>query len=293
MLLNYVQIKDLKPAMSEYLHDSLLLSDPSNIYNDKTVHDIRVLMKKLKAALKLAGPMLDKEAFLREYQAYREVGSILANWRETTVHRKLLKDIRKRYPKIMNPLADNEKIAQIIKKQEPDDETTAQITENFQKIHEILRKSSYRIRFMNLENPDVEKILIELEKCYDVTKEKYLIARNNPKPQNLHEFRKRAKDLMYQLFFFRPLKPSSVKSLEKRLDNITQNLGKFNDISFLKKYLGYKYPSVEKNPFMDELMIILYHEQEKHMFKTWPAAYRIFRPSATLMDLLGFSITAI
>ena len=193
----------------------------------------------------------------------------------------------------MNPLTGNEKIEQIMKKQEPDSELLSGIVESFQSIHETLKKSYFRVRFLTPVVPDTEKLLKELENSYNITKERYLVARNNLKAKNLHEFRKRAKDLLYQLYFFRPLKPSSVKSLEKRLDNMTQSLGKYNDIALLKKYIGYKYPSKEKNLYMDELVLILHNEQERCLSKVWPAAYQIFRPSARLMDVLGFSITAI
>lgn len=293
MLLNYVKIKDIKPALSEYIRDSLSLTRPDTLPDDKTVHDIRVLMKKLRSAIKLARPMLDQATYSREYETFKMAGSKLSTWRETSVQRKLLKDIRKRYPEIMNPLADNEKIAQIMKKQEPDSELLTGIADSLQTIHETLNKSYYRIRFLNTGVPDTEKVLQELEKSYNIAKERYLIARISLKAADLHEFRKRAKDLLYQLYFFRPLKPSSVKSLEKRLDNMTQNLGKFNDIALLKKYIGYKYTSKEENLLMNELVLILLNEQERYLSKVWPSAYRIFRPSARLMDILGFSITAI
>lgn len=293
MLLNYVKIKDIKPALSEYIHDSMHLTGPECLPDDKTVHDIRVLMKKSRATIKLARPLLEEETFSREYKTFREVGSILAQWREISVQRKLLKDIRKRYPEIVNQLVNDEKIAVLLRKTGTAAETSPEVMESFPEVYELLKKSYYRIRFLNFDIQDPEKMLKELEKSYDLTKDRYLIARNSPKAANLHEFRKRSKDLLYQLYFFRPLKPSAVKSLEKRLDSMTQALGKYNDIALLKKYIGYNYSPEDKNLSMDELAIILNHEQDRYLSRIWSVAFRIFRPSVKLMDILGFSINAI
>ncbi|NSW94084.1 MAG: CHAD domain-containing protein, partial [Bacteroidales bacterium] len=100
-------------------------------------------------------------------------------------------------------------------------------------------------------------------------------------------------DLLYQLYFFRPLKPQAIKNLEKRLDSMTQTLGKYNDIALLIETLNYKYKPGGNVTAMDEFIIILRHEQDRCLSKIWPTAYRIFRPGRKLMDVLGFSISVI
>ena len=118
----------------------------------------------------------------------------------------------------------------------------------------------------------------------------YLVARNAPSTANLHEFRKKAKDLLYQLSFFRPLKPQAVKNLEKRLEKITGNLGKFNDLSVLINELGYKYSrKAGNNADLDELVVIIRNEQDRYLMKMWPSAFRIFCPGKKFIELLGFS----
>jgi CHAD domain-containing protein len=109
----------------------------------------------------------------------------------------------------------------------------------------------------------------------------------------LHEFRKRTKDFLYQLFFFRALNPKAIKSLEKRLDDMTQNLGKFNDLSVLVKMLGYKYNREEPQPGLDELVLLIRKEQDRYLSKVWPAAYKIFSPGQRLTNVLGFKMLVI
>ncbi|NSW95317.1 MAG: CHAD domain-containing protein, partial [Bacteroidales bacterium] len=180
MLLNYVKIKDIKPALSEYIRDSVRLTGPDSLPDDKTVHDIRVLMKKSRAAIKLASTLLDQETFTREYSAFREVGSILSQWRETSVQRKLLKDIRKKHPELMSQIGSDERIAVLMKKPETSSSSSPEVKEKFTAANEILKKSWYRIRFINPGIPDPEKMLKELDKSYGLAKECYIIARNSP-----------------------------------------------------------------------------------------------------------------
>jgi CHAD domain-containing protein len=109
----------------------------------------------------------------------------------------------------------------------------------------------------------------------------------------LHEFRKRAKDFLYQLYYFRPLNPSVVKELEKRLDTLTQNLGKYNDLTQIMKIVGYKYGTPENSPALDELIVVIKDKQDQYLSKVWPSAYKIFCPGQKLLNVLGFRLLTI
>jgi CHAD domain-containing protein len=96
---DYVKLKELKPALAGYIRESQLLLKKSVVPDEKTVHDVRVLMKKSRAVLKLSAPQLDKTYLERDFASLREVGRILRSWRETSVRRKTLKELRKENPK--------------------------------------------------------------------------------------------------------------------------------------------------------------------------------------------------
>ena len=79
----------------------MLKRDP--VPDDEVIHDVRVFMKKSRAALKLVAPQLDKEYLTRDIVALREVGRKMCAWRETSVLRKNLKDLKKEFPEIFSP----------------------------------------------------------------------------------------------------------------------------------------------------------------------------------------------
>ena len=74
---------------------------------------------------------------------------------------------------------------------------------------------------------------------------------------------------------------------------MTQNLGKYNDLSQLIKAIGYKLDISPNNPALDELIIIIKEEQDKYLSKVWPVAHKIFCPGQKLVNILGFKLLVI
>lgn len=287
MLLHNEKSIDIKPVLWGYILEAQQMLCPG-FPDEKMIHDVRVLMKKSRAAIKLLKTQTDEELFNREYSAFREVGRIMSEWRENSVHRKLIKDLKKRFPELFSRLKDNEKINILGDRKQIRNEPSPEMEKDLKAIIGILHKSSFRIRFRAMNNVDQNLIREELERTFDNVSTSFLIARNNAKNTNLHRFRKRTKDFLYQLSFFRFQDPKAIKILEKRIEILGQNLGKYNDYAVLITSLGYSYPSAENSSALDELIVIIKQEQDKYLSKIWPSAFRIFRPGKRLADLPGF-----
>jgi len=288
-----VKLKNIKPALSGYIKDAELLLESAEFPDEVIIHDVRVLMKKSRSVLRIIAPQIESDFTSRENLAMREVGRILHSQRETFVFRKTLKDLKKRYPEIFNKLISDKKISGLLKK--PDDLNihSETILNGREKALKILKKTGYHIRFEPMANLDAQLLLKELEISYNRVVNHYLMARNYTKTSNLHEFRKASKDFLYQLWFFRPLNTAVVKSLEKKMDYLTQNLGKYNDLSRLLKVLGYKYEYTANLPAVDELAIVIKEEQDRCLSKVWPAAHQLFCPGQNLVNILGFRLLII
>jgi CHAD domain-containing protein len=293
MELDYVKLKPIKPALAGYIRESQVMLKESGITHEKTVHDVRVLMKKSRAVLKLAAPQLDKESVTRDITALREVGRIMRSMRETSVQRKTLKEFRKKYPDIFSRLNENKVLESLLEKHAMvTDQSEAMQTAGGQ-IDSIISKTGYRIRFQSMSTINPQLLIKELESTYTMVADIYLLCRNNPREAMLHRLRKKTKDFLYQLYIFRPLNPTVIKALEKKLDIMAQNLGKFNDIAQIIKALDYKYSEGSNTPAMDELIIRLREAQDKYIAKVWPAAFQVFCPGQKLVNILGFRLLVI
>lgn len=282
------QLREIKPALTGYIRDSLVLLNQLPVPDDDAIHDIRVMMKRQRATIKLVKPLLEEEAYRREYLAGREVGRILCSWREMSVLYKTAKALKKENPKLFLKLWDNEKIQSLLRKPYSTWTNAGEQSKSVKEIRARLNKAQYRVRFLNLKEPDISLLLEELGRNYLIAAKAYLDCRNDPRQKLLHEFRKKSKTFMYQLCYFRPLNQRAIKSLEKKLDYLTQNLGKYNDLAQITDMIGYKYGNPGNSPVMDELAVVIRDKQDKYLSKVWPSAYRIFTPGKNPGDLPGF-----
>ncbi len=279
--------EEIKSSLTRYLSGSLVLLQQKPVPGDKAIHDLRVLMKKYRAAVKLIKPMLDEDTYRREYLAGREAGRMLCSWRETSVLRKTLKSLKKANPDLFLKLWDNETVQNLLRKPYTSWQAAGEMARSVTEISTLIRKALYRVRFLSLTKPDVHQLLQQLNQNYIAAAKAYLDSRNNPKPSLLHEFRKKSKTFLYQLYYFRQLNPLAVRSLEKRLDTLTQNLGGYNDLAQIIGIIGYKYGNPGNSPVTDELAAVIKNRQDDYLIKVWPSAFRIFSPGKSLRDLLG------
>jgi CHAD domain-containing protein len=293
MELDYVKLKDIKPSLAGYIEDSQTLLKRSEIPDEEAVHDIRVLMKKARGAVRLLNSQVVDELFIKENIAYREIGRMLSMSRETSVHRKTLKTLKKENQGLFSRLGDNAKVQSLLMKPEANPALEEAEKAKASETYELLNKAAHRLRFYNLDNLNPHLLLKELEKTYISAADNYLKCRLNHKPAALHEFRKRSKDFLYQLYFFRPLNPVLIKELEKKLDLLTQNLGKYNDLSQIIWFLDYKPAAPENLSPVDELIVVIRDKQDEYLAKVWPLAYKIFCPGQKLINLLGFRLLVI
>lgn len=275
--------------MTGYITDSLILLDQQPLPDDAAIHDIRVMMKKHRAAIRLARPLLDEAVYKREYLAGRETGRILSSWRETAVLRKTVRSLRKDNPVLFLKLWDNEQIQSLLRKRYSSWEEAGVQARAVSEVKDQLNRTKHRLRFISLKEPDYRMLLEELERSYVAAAGAYLKCRNNPKTNLLHEFRKKSKTFMYQLVYFRHLNPSALKSIEKKLDSMTQNLGRCNDLAQIMAMTGYKFGSEGNSDVADELAIVIRDRQDGYLMKVWPIAYRLFAPGKKLEDQLGIT----
>ena len=151
----------------------------------------------------------------------------------------------------------------------------------------LLNETASGILFEPMINLEPVHLFKELENSYTIVAHNYLLSRNDPELSIVHEFRKKSKDFLYQLSFFRQINPSVIIKLEKKLERMTGDLGKYNDLSLFLRMTGYKYKRNTNDPALDELAVIIRDKQDEYLSKVWPVAYEIFGPLMELDKVLG------
>ena len=291
--MEHFQMKPVKPAISAYIRRSVLLLHAADVPSDETIHNIRILMKKARAAMKLVRPQLRDEDLEKDISALRDVGRRLCLLRESVVARKRLRELKKEFPELFRKLTGNAEISSLMQKIEPSEEQIVKHRAEMNEISVILKKTAGRFRFRRMSGIDRDLLLDELEKTYLKTADIFIRCRIKPRPWKLHDFRKCSKDLLYQLIFFRPLDQDTVRSIEKRIDNAVHWLGRYNDLDQLIRTIDYSYARNSNTPELDELIIRIREKQDKCLGKVWPSAMKVFEPDQNLINQLRFRLNAI
>lgn len=289
---DYIRLREIKPELARYLSDSLVILKRSPVPDDASVHDLRVLLKKSRSALRLMSNLVNQEYNRKDIESLRRAATLMAGWRDNSVLRKTLKEIRKDHTGLFMHLQDNDTINKLLSKPEIPAENQEENTVKYKEITSLIRTTAYRIRFQNTSDFDPHILLKELEDSYLSAVEKFVACRNSPGEKKLHTFRKKAKNFLFQLYFFRPLNNKVIKNLEKKLDIMTRNLGKINDLNQVIKVIGYKYERENAGP-VDELVVRIREKQDSYLEKVWPVASKIFCPGKKLVNVLGYKLLVI
>ena len=283
-----VSIRAVKPAMTRYLLRSALLLGQQLLPGDEAVHDVRVYMKRLRATLKLVKPCLDERSYRREYDAARNAGLLLADWRDTAVLRSTMKTLKKESPELFDLLSSEPKASGLFAGADLSWEEAAARKKRAAGLAEQMKKAAGRIRFLSLADPDPSLMAGSLEESYREACRAYITCRNRPKPRLIHDFRKKSKTFLYQLRYFRPLNPPAVKSIETKIDRLTEVLGRYNDLGEVIRVTGYVFGEPGNTPVMDLLWVLVKDMQDRQLLKVWVISRDIFRPGSSLRDLLPF-----
>src|SRR5512135_1237092 len=136
-----VKVKEIKPALYGFVREALKLLSSGGIPDDKAIHDVRVLMKKSRASVTLLKSQIDTEVFNREYPAFRETGRIMRSWRENTVHKKILRNLKKKYPRALSTLDELPAVRRLMETAEMTTENQDQMMLDIEKVKDLLNKS--------------------------------------------------------------------------------------------------------------------------------------------------------
>jgi CHAD domain-containing protein len=286
---DYIKLKEIKPELSDYISKATALVNDPAFPDDDSIHDIRVLLKKARASLKLIEPQFGSEYNHMDIPDLKAAADILAEWREAAVYRKILKDLKGEFPELFARLNDNEKVTRLIMKQDQPGSADEPMPDT-DKVRALLRKAGYRIRLTGMKDTDPQKLLKELEKSYSIVIGSFVSARYKTSMKKLHTLRKKTKDLLYQLYFFRPLNSSAIKQTCKQLEDIAKNLGRIHDLEQLVKALDYQYPGTSLDDDLSELVVRIRERQDKYLKKVWPAASELYMPGMKLENVLGYKV---
>jgi CHAD domain-containing protein len=220
----------LKRVFCEQIHSALQLCRHPAKQRGVTVHEVRKHLKKLRAAMRLTVGEVGKNRHVREDRCVREIGRLVSDLRDAQVRLQTLIQLR--------------------------DETAKGSGENhFPRIEELLslERESFSAAFAGWQKqaiPKLERVGERLSKwplagitwkhiCSTVGKTYKRGQRGlaktikKPVPENFHAWRKRVKDLWYQLRILQPLNRVVLEKIAADAEVLGELLGREHDFDFL------------------------------------------------------------
>lgn len=199
---------------------------------DSPVHQTRKHLKKARAALRLIRGEVKKGAWKREDRRLAQVAELISDVRDAEVRLETVRQLRdftggrKRFQETEELLAFEL------------DSFLAAFSEWPREAEMRLSETLDRLRDWPLGRLDGRRLCRNVQQTYK--RGRRILARTVRKTttKNLHSFRKRAKELGYQLQLLRPLAPAVFGELDDELTTLGRCLGQLHDLAFVAQRLS-------------------------------------------------------
>jgi CHAD domain-containing protein len=203
------------------------------------IHEARKDLKKTRAVLRLVRDPLGKDVYRRENGRLREASRELSSTRDATVKVDTLDALRERYgdeiPDGAKDLKEFEDEQSAISSSVDDCESELQAAAR--RASGLITETRKRIDDWSLSKSGFKLLADGLERSYRRGHKRFADVRSDPTPENVHEWRKRVKDLWYDLRLLRDTWPPILGEMADQAHELSDLLGDHHDLAVLTEDL--------------------------------------------------------
>jgi CHAD domain-containing protein len=220
----------LKRIFREQIESALELCRHPAKQRGVTVHEVRKHLKKLRAAMRLAIPQVGKKWHAREDRCVRKIGRLVSDLRDAQVRLQTLIQLRDEIAKGPedSPFPRIEELLSL----ERESFSAAFAGWQKQAIPQLERVGARLLKWP-LEGLTWKQVCGAVRKIYERGQRGLAKTINDPDPENFHAWRKRVKDLWYQLRILQPLNRVVLTEMAHDAEVLGELLGCEHDFEFL------------------------------------------------------------
>jgi CHAD domain-containing protein len=220
----------LKRVFREQIDSALRMCRHPAKERGVTVHEVRKHLKKLRAAMRLAVGEVGKKRHAREDCCVREIGWLVSDLRDSQVRLQTLIQLRDETAKG----SGQARFARIEELLSLERESFSAAFDGWQKqAIPKLERVEERLSKWPLTNINWKQICGAVERIYKRGQRGLTKTIKKPVPENFHAWRKRVKDLWYQLRILEPLNRVVLEEMAHDADFLGELLGREHDFDFL------------------------------------------------------------
>jgi CYTH domain-containing protein/CHAD domain-containing protein len=203
-----------------------------------SIHGARKDLKKLRAVLRLSRDELDGKLFRSENSRYRDAGRLLSSSRDAEVKLQTVIALRDRFETAFPSDAGREWEGAL--KRERDEVAGAgeHLREPIERATRMIEEGRDRIAGWPLEKDSWRLVGPGLTRSYRSGRQALKRTLDDPGTESVHEWRKRTKDLWYQLRIVRKAWPELLEPMIDQAHDLADRLGDHHDLAVLGEDLA-------------------------------------------------------
>jgi CHAD domain-containing protein len=199
----------------------------------KATHDVRKRIKKLRALLRLTRDRIDGPFRRKQNQSLRQISHSLSPMRDATAQVAIWEKLHQHFPEDISAEVFTAVARELSAQEEPSVATAASRKQLQKKLQSAL-KSVKKLPLKKLRKKDLRAGIKRTGRLF---REGFKLARKSATDENLHNWRKRAKDLVNQLDILgQTLSVRDSKRVEQ-LEKLGRLLGDDHDLMILENRL--------------------------------------------------------
>jgi CHAD domain-containing protein len=210
------------------------LNGKTRSLSDRAIHNARRRFKEIRGTLRLVRDELGEKTFRRENHAFRDAGRPLSMVRDAKVLLDTLDGLIRHFEGRANPqnLARLRRI--LLEKRRATRKQVLQRDGAVPQITRSLRAARKRMKDWPLKRSGWKAIRGGIHKAYARARQGLKDALAKRSDENFHEWRKRTKDLRYELELLQPAWPEMIEPLAAQAHRLTDLLGEDHDLCVLR-----------------------------------------------------------
>jgi CHAD domain-containing protein len=220
--------EELESAASQ-----LDMGEPRN--QDEAIHEARKSVKKVRALLRLMQVDLG-DTYREESSLLRDAGRKLSQFRDASAIIEILDDLKQKSRDELNA-GTFDRIGRELLARKEQAEKQGDIQKVLADIAASLRAASKRVEAWPLQTDGFPAIAPGLLQTFRRGRRALARVQDCPRPENYHEWRKRAKDLWYHARLLEDLWTDIMKAYETSLDDIQTWLGDDHNLVLLREQI--------------------------------------------------------
>jgi CHAD domain-containing protein len=201
---------------------------------DTSIHSTRKRLKEVRALLRLVREALGEKQFKRESKTLRDAARPLSEVRDATALIEALQSLQKRYAETANQNTFKSARKALRRRRTTIRQRILLKSKALEKAAAIVKKAHERAEHWNLKGGAWPVLQAGLRRAYKQGHRAMADAGKDAVDENLHEWRKRTKDLRYQLELLQPVWPEVMKATAAQAETLTDLLGDDHDLAVLR-----------------------------------------------------------